>query len=124
MPNLAVTHLAVFLKHERTFLSNSSLTVFRKHVYKVLISDLFGSILAVFERCKRHYNHPQTFQWNLYVKWFRFEMMWSSQQRNALLAISPATMEVLLAVLGVGECLSGGGDGEDWDSEAPDRKRC
>uniref|UniRef100_A0A671K7B9 Neurobeachin-like protein 2 n=1 Tax=Sinocyclocheilus anshuiensis TaxID=1608454 RepID=A0A671K7B9_9TELE len=45
-----------------------------------------------------------------------------SQQRNALLAISPATMEVLLGVLGAGECLSGGGDGEDWDSEAPDRK--
>uniref|UniRef100_A0A8C1J1J3 Neurobeachin-like protein 2 n=1 Tax=Cyprinus carpio TaxID=7962 RepID=A0A8C1J1J3_CYPCA len=43
-------------------------------------------------------------------------------QRNALLAISPATMEVLLGVLGAGECLSGGGDGEDWDSEAPDRK--
>uniref|UniRef100_A0A8C1S6U9 Neurobeachin-like 1 n=1 Tax=Cyprinus carpio TaxID=7962 RepID=A0A8C1S6U9_CYPCA len=35
---------------------------------------------------------------------------------------SPATMEVLLGVLGAGECLSGGGDGEDWDSEAPDRK--
>lgn len=31
-------------------------------------------------------------------------------------------MEVLLGVLGAGECLSGGGDGEDWDSEAPDRK--
>ncbi|XP_051567309.1 neurobeachin-like protein 1 isoform X1 [Myxocyprinus asiaticus] len=43
-------------------------------------------------------------------------------QRNALLAISPATMEVLLGVLGEGECLTGGGDGEDWDSEAPDRK--
>uniref|UniRef100_A0A673IL07 Neurobeachin-like 1 n=1 Tax=Sinocyclocheilus rhinocerous TaxID=307959 RepID=A0A673IL07_9TELE len=36
--------------------------------------------------------------------------------------ISPATMEVLLGVLGAGECLSGGGDGEDWDSEDPDRK--
>ncbi|XP_030637055.1 neurobeachin-like protein 1 [Chanos chanos] len=41
-------------------------------------------------------------------------------QRNALLAISPATMEVLLGVLGGGECVDG--DGEDWDSEAPDRK--
>ncbi|KAL1022209.1 hypothetical protein UPYG_G00023730 [Umbra pygmaea] len=39
-------------------------------------------------------------------------------QRNALLAISPATIEVLLRVLGD----YGGGDGEDWDSEAPDRK--
>ncbi|KAJ8003964.1 hypothetical protein DPEC_G00153880 [Dallia pectoralis] len=39
-------------------------------------------------------------------------------QRNALLAISPATMEVLLQVLGDYE----GGDGEDWDSQAPDRK--
>ncbi len=51
-----MTHLAVFFsvfKHDHTFLSNSSLTVFRKHVYKVLISDLFGSILAVFESCKR-----------------------------------------------------------------------
>uniref|UniRef100_A0A672QFN9 Neurobeachin-like protein 2 n=1 Tax=Sinocyclocheilus grahami TaxID=75366 RepID=A0A672QFN9_SINGR len=75
--------------------------------------------------------HLQTFQWNLYVKWFRFKMMYLmclftssslSQQRNALLAISPATMEVLLGVLGAGECLSGGGDGEDWDSEDPDRK--
>uniref|UniRef100_A0A8C2BB23 Neurobeachin-like protein 2 n=1 Tax=Cyprinus carpio TaxID=7962 RepID=A0A8C2BB23_CYPCA len=27
-----------------------------------------------------------------------------------------------LNMLGAGECLSGGGDGEDWDSEAPDRK--
>uniref|UniRef100_A0A672QFN4 Neurobeachin-like protein 2 n=1 Tax=Sinocyclocheilus grahami TaxID=75366 RepID=A0A672QFN4_SINGR len=78
----------------------------------------------------RH-RHLQTFQWNLYVKWFRFKMMYLmclftssslSQQRNALLAISPATMEVLLGVLGAGECLSGGGDGEDWDSEDPDRK--
>ncbi|TRY98711.1 hypothetical protein DNTS_010265 [Danionella cerebrum] len=40
--------------------------------------------------------------------------------RNALLAISPATLEVLLGVLGAGECLNG--DGEDWDSETPDRK--
>ncbi|XP_036425659.1 neurobeachin-like protein 1 isoform X2 [Colossoma macropomum] len=43
-------------------------------------------------------------------------------QRNALLAISPATLEVLLAVLGDSECMGGVGDGEDWDSEAPDRK--
>ncbi|XP_028835507.1 neurobeachin-like protein 1 isoform X3 [Denticeps clupeoides] len=42
-------------------------------------------------------------------------------QRNALLAISPATMEVLMSVLGGGECVDGV-DGEDWDSEAPDRK--
>ncbi|CDR09032.1 unnamed protein product [Oncorhynchus mykiss] len=41
-------------------------------------------------------------------------------QRNALLAISPATMEVLLRVLGDYE--GGDMDGEDWDSEAPDRK--
>lgn len=41
-------------------------------------------------------------------------------QRNALFAISPATMEVLMGVLSGGECLTG--DGEDWDSEAPDRK--
>ncbi|XP_062302263.1 neurobeachin-like protein 1 isoform X3 [Osmerus eperlanus] len=41
-------------------------------------------------------------------------------QHNALLAISPATMEVLLRVLG--DCEGGAGDGEDWDSEAPDRK--
>uniref|UniRef100_A0AAY4EZ61 Neurobeachin like 1 n=1 Tax=Denticeps clupeoides TaxID=299321 RepID=A0AAY4EZ61_9TELE len=45
----------------------------------------------------------------------------SSTQRNALLAISPATMEVLMSVLGGGECVDGV-DGEDWDSEAPDRK--
>ncbi|KAG9277810.1 neurobeachin-like protein 1 isoform X1 [Astyanax mexicanus] len=43
-------------------------------------------------------------------------------QRNALLAISPATLEVLLAVLGDGECMGVVSDGEDWDSEAPDRK--
>uniref|UniRef100_A0A3B4CCN7 Neurobeachin-like protein 2 n=1 Tax=Pygocentrus nattereri TaxID=42514 RepID=A0A3B4CCN7_PYGNA len=43
-------------------------------------------------------------------------------QRNALLAISPATLEVLLAVLGDSECMGGVGDGEDWESEAPDRK--
>uniref|UniRef100_A0A8B9RHI3 Neurobeachin-like protein 2 n=1 Tax=Astyanax mexicanus TaxID=7994 RepID=A0A8B9RHI3_ASTMX len=42
--------------------------------------------------------------------------------RNALLAISPATLEVLLAVLGDGECMGVVSDGEDWDSEAPDRK--
>ncbi|XP_056156935.1 neurobeachin-like protein 1 [Lampris incognitus] len=44
-------------------------------------------------------------------------------QRNALLAISPATMEVLMRVLA--DCSTGGcssEDGEDWDSEAPDRK--
>ncbi|XP_046887347.1 neurobeachin-like protein 1 [Hypomesus transpacificus] len=41
-------------------------------------------------------------------------------QHNALLAISPATMEVLLRVLG--DCEGGADDGEDWDSEAPDRK--
>uniref|UniRef100_A0A6Q2Z583 Neurobeachin-like protein 2 n=1 Tax=Esox lucius TaxID=8010 RepID=A0A6Q2Z583_ESOLU len=41
-------------------------------------------------------------------------------QRNALLAISPATMEVLLRVLGDYE--GGDADGEDWDSQAPDRK--
>ncbi|XP_051986217.1 neurobeachin-like protein 1 isoform X2 [Xyrauchen texanus] len=46
----------------------------------------------------------------------------AGEQHNALLAISPATMEVLLGVLGGGECLTGSGDGEDWDSEAPDRK--
>ncbi|KAG7467392.1 hypothetical protein MATL_G00152830 [Megalops atlanticus] len=39
-------------------------------------------------------------------------------QRNALLAISPATMEVLLRVLADCE----GGDGDEWDSEAPERK--
>lgn len=44
-------------------------------------------------------------------------------QRNALLAISPATMEVLMRVLA--DCSMGSGpsdEGEDWDSEAPDRK--
>uniref|UniRef100_A0A4W6E3U6 Neurobeachin-like protein 2 n=1 Tax=Lates calcarifer TaxID=8187 RepID=A0A4W6E3U6_LATCA len=44
-------------------------------------------------------------------------------QRNALLAISPATMEVLMRVLAdcsMGSCSSD--EGEDWDSEAPDRK--
>uniref|UniRef100_A0A674BEN5 Neurobeachin-like protein 2 n=1 Tax=Salmo trutta TaxID=8032 RepID=A0A674BEN5_SALTR len=41
-------------------------------------------------------------------------------QRNALLAISPATMEVLLRLLGDYE--GGDMDREDWDSEAPDRK--
>ncbi|TKS66257.1 Neurobeachin-like protein 1 [Collichthys lucidus] len=43
--------------------------------------------------------------------------------RNALLAISPATMEVLMRVLAdcsMGSCSSD--EGEDWDSEAPDRK--
>lgn len=46
-----------------------------------------------------------------------------SWQRNALLAISPATMEVLMRVLAdcsMGSCSSD--EGEDWDSEAPDRK--
>ncbi|MCJ8729842.1 hypothetical protein PDJAM_G00110980 [Pangasius djambal] len=43
-------------------------------------------------------------------------------QRNALLAISPATMEVLLGVLGAGDCIGEGEDGEDWDGAAPDRK--
>ncbi|TSK42112.1 Neurobeachin-like protein 1 [Bagarius yarrelli] len=43
-------------------------------------------------------------------------------QRNALLAISPATMEVLLGVLGAGECLGEGEEGEDWDGATPDRK--
>eukprot|EP00064_Thunnus_orientalis_P017246 superscaffoldBa00003616_g17326 len=45
------------------------------------------------------------------------------RQRNALLAISPATMEVLMRVLAdcsMGSCSSD--EGEDWDSEAPDRK--
>ena len=44
-------------------------------------------------------------------------------QRNALLAISPATMEVLMRVLAdcsMGSCSSD--EAEDWDSEAPDRK--
>lgn len=44
-------------------------------------------------------------------------------QRNALLAISPATMEVLMQVLAdcsMGSCPSD--EGEDWDSEAPHRK--
>ncbi|XP_029923229.1 neurobeachin-like protein 1 isoform X1 [Myripristis murdjan] len=44
-------------------------------------------------------------------------------QRNALLAISPATMEVLMRVLAdcsMGSCSTD--EGEDWDSEAPDRK--
>uniref|UniRef100_A0A673H1K1 Neurobeachin-like protein 2 n=1 Tax=Sinocyclocheilus rhinocerous TaxID=307959 RepID=A0A673H1K1_9TELE len=41
---------------------------------------------------------------------------------GAIVAGGQRTMEVLLGVLGAGECLSGGGDGEDWDSEAPDRK--
>nr|XP_023698354.1 neurobeachin-like protein 1 isoform X3 [Paramormyrops kingsleyae] len=39
-------------------------------------------------------------------------------QRNALLAISPATMEVLLRVLADSEAT----DGDAWDSEAPDRR--
>ncbi|XP_034031730.1 neurobeachin-like protein 1 isoform X2 [Thalassophryne amazonica] len=44
-------------------------------------------------------------------------------QRNAVLAISPATMEVLMRVLAdcsMGSCSSD--ESEDWDSEAPDRK--
>ncbi|XP_022602192.1 neurobeachin-like protein 1 [Seriola dumerili] len=47
----------------------------------------------------------------------------AGDQRNALLAISPATMEVLMRVLAdcsMGNCSSD--EGEDWDSEAPDRK--
>ncbi|KAK9524056.1 hypothetical protein VZT92_017923 [Zoarces viviparus] len=47
----------------------------------------------------------------------------AGDQRNALLAISPATMEVLMRVLA--DCSMGSGssdEGEDWDSEAPDRK--
>ncbi|XP_026014158.1 neurobeachin-like protein 1 isoform X2 [Astatotilapia calliptera] len=47
----------------------------------------------------------------------------AGDQRNALLAISPATMEVLMRVLAdcsMGSCSSE--EGEDWDSEAPDRK--
>uniref|UniRef100_A0A3P8TJP3 Neurobeachin-like protein 2 n=1 Tax=Amphiprion percula TaxID=161767 RepID=A0A3P8TJP3_AMPPE len=47
----------------------------------------------------------------------------AGDQRNALLAISPATMEVLMRVLAdcsMGSCSSD--EGEDWDSEAPDRK--
>lgn len=47
-----------------------------------------------------------------------------SLQRNALLAISPATMEVLMGVLGAA---AGGGGGEyfgdeDWNRTGPDRK--
>ncbi|XP_058471810.1 neurobeachin-like protein 1 isoform X2 [Solea solea] len=47
----------------------------------------------------------------------------AGDQKNALLAISPATMEVLMRVLAdcsMGSCPSD--EGEDWDSEAPDRK--
>uniref|UniRef100_A0A3Q3QH30 Neurobeachin-like protein 2 n=1 Tax=Monopterus albus TaxID=43700 RepID=A0A3Q3QH30_MONAL len=47
----------------------------------------------------------------------------AGDQRNALFAISPATMEVLMQVLAdcsMGSCPSD--EGEDWDSEAPDRK--
>ncbi|RVE75339.1 hypothetical protein OJAV_G00015710 [Oryzias javanicus] len=47
----------------------------------------------------------------------------AGDQRNALLAISPATMEVLMRVLA--DCSTGGcsaDEAEDWDSEAPDRK--
>ncbi|XP_035380132.1 neurobeachin-like protein 1 isoform X1 [Electrophorus electricus] len=43
-------------------------------------------------------------------------------QRNALLAISPATVEVLLGVLGGAEALAAGGDGDDCESESPGRK--
>ncbi|XP_057674721.1 neurobeachin-like protein 1 isoform X1 [Corythoichthys intestinalis] len=49
----------------------------------------------------------------------------AGDQRNALLAVSPATMEVLIRVLV--DCSMGSfstGEGEDWDSEAPDRKAC
>lgn len=45
-----------------------------------------------------------------------------SPQRNALLAISPATMEVLLGVLGAGEYVGESEEGEDWDGAGPDRK--
>ncbi|XP_069568849.1 neurobeachin-like protein 1 isoform X2 [Brachyistius frenatus] len=47
----------------------------------------------------------------------------AGDQRNALLAISPATAEVLTRVLA--DCAAGGrssDDGEDGDGEAPDRK--
>ncbi|KAM8904058.1 neurobeachin-like protein 1 isoform 2-T3 [Spinachia spinachia] len=47
----------------------------------------------------------------------------AGDQRNAQLAISPATMEVLMRVLG--DCSMGGcssDEGQDWDSEAPDHK--
>uniref|UniRef100_A0AAQ4QN44 Neurobeachin-like 1 n=1 Tax=Gasterosteus aculeatus aculeatus TaxID=481459 RepID=A0AAQ4QN44_GASAC len=47
----------------------------------------------------------------------------AGDQRNAQLAISPATMEVLMRVLA--DCSMGGcssDEGEDWDSEAPDHK--
>ncbi|CAL8289347.1 unnamed protein product [Lota lota] len=50
----------------------------------------------------------------------------AGEQRNALLAISPATMEVLMHVLA--DCSTGSGnqgdlDGDpDWDGEAPGRK--
>ncbi|XP_054646367.1 neurobeachin-like protein 1 isoform X2 [Dunckerocampus dactyliophorus] len=49
----------------------------------------------------------------------------AGDQKNAVLAISPATMEVLMRVLvdcSMGSCSSE--QGEDWDSEAPDRKAC
>ncbi|XP_061652888.1 neurobeachin-like protein 1 isoform X2 [Phyllopteryx taeniolatus] len=49
----------------------------------------------------------------------------AGDQKNALLAVSPATMEVLMRVLvdcSMGSCSSD--EGEDWDSEAPDRKAC
>ncbi|XP_067349898.1 neurobeachin-like protein 1 isoform X7 [Channa argus] len=47
----------------------------------------------------------------------------AGDEKNAVLAISPATMEVLMQVLAdcsMGSCSSD--EGEDWDSEAPDRK--
>ncbi|XP_077472025.1 neurobeachin-like protein 1 isoform X2 [Stigmatopora argus] len=49
----------------------------------------------------------------------------AGDQRNALLAVSPATMEVLIRVLV--DCSIGSyylGEGEDWDSEASNRKAC
>nr|XP_057907467.1 neurobeachin-like protein 1 isoform X2 [Doryrhamphus excisus] len=49
----------------------------------------------------------------------------AGDQKNAVLAISPATMEVLVRVLvdcSMGSCSAD--EGEDWDSEAPDRKAC
>ncbi|XP_028319544.1 neurobeachin-like protein 1 isoform X2 [Gouania willdenowi] len=47
----------------------------------------------------------------------------AGDQRNALLAISPATMEVLMRVLT--DCSLGGcslDEGEDWEGDAPDKK--
>lgn len=57
----------------------------------------------------------------IWISWCVFNHF-LSPQRNALLAISPATMEVLLGVLGAGEYMGEGEEGEDWDGAAPDRK--